>query len=76
MGIRPLFYTTHNGTFYFGSEVKSLFSADSQIPRSINYTVLKEIFSCWVPCGNETIFDKDNLIDDENVYLINAIAKN
>jgi len=31
MGIRPLFYTVHAGRFYFASEIKSIFSADSTI---------------------------------------------
>ena len=34
MGIRPLFYTLHQGRCYFGSEIKSIFSADPTIPRT------------------------------------------
>lgn len=56
MGIRPLFYTTHGGRFFFGSEVKSIFSADPAIPREINREVIKEIFTFWSPAGAETVF--------------------
>ncbi|MCK5193609.1 MAG: asparagine synthase (glutamine-hydrolyzing), partial [Desulfobulbaceae bacterium] len=56
MGIRPFFYTIHNGTFFFGSEIKSIFAADSLIPREINSQVLLEIFTCWMPCGEDTVF--------------------
>jgi len=56
MGIRPLFYTFHNGTFYFASEIKSLFNADADIPREIAPQVLSEIFTFWSPAGEETIF--------------------
>ena len=56
MGIRPLFYTCHNGVFYFASEIKSLFNADSDIPRKIAPQILSEIFTFWSPAGEETIF--------------------
>jgi len=33
MEIRPLFYTIHDGTVYFGSEIKCLFNANHDIIR-------------------------------------------
>lgn len=56
LGIRPLFYTEHKGCLYFGSEMKSLFAADPELPRQINHAVLSEIFTFWSPAGAETIF--------------------
>ena len=56
MGIRPLFYTSHNGSFYFASEIKSLFNAHSVIPRQIDPRILTEIFTFWSPAGEDTIF--------------------
>ncbi|MFT5700538.1 MAG: asparagine synthase (glutamine-hydrolyzing) [Desulforhopalus sp.] len=56
MGIRPLFYTVHNGSFYFASEIKSLFSVDQQMNREIDPRVLSEIFTFWSPAGEDTIF--------------------
>lgn len=56
MGIRPLFYTTHRGRFYFASEIKSIFAADTSIPREINSEVVSEIFTLWMPADRSTIF--------------------
>ncbi|GBE12475.1 asparagine synthetase [glutamine-hydrolyzing] 1 [bacterium BMS3Bbin14] len=57
MGIRPLFYTFHDGCFYFGSEVKSIFNADPSVPRRFNPQVLSEIFTFWMPAADETVFE-------------------
>lgn len=56
MGIRPLFYTFHQGRFFFGSEIKAIFSADATIPRAMNPCALQDIFTFWSPVGTETIF--------------------
>jgi len=56
IGIRPLFYTFHDGKFLFASEVKALFAAEPTIPRAIDPAVLTEIFTFWMPGGNDTIF--------------------
>ncbi len=56
MGIRPLFYTIHDGVFYFGSEIKSIFSANASISREIDPRILSEIFTFWSPSGEETVF--------------------
>lgn len=56
MGIRPLFYTFHDGRLYFGSEIKTIFSADTALPRALNPEVLGEIFTFWSPAGEETVF--------------------
>ena len=71
MGIRPFFYTIHNGTFYFGSEVKSIFAADSSIPREINPQVLQEIFTCWMPCGEEAVFQNITQLEPGHWMRIN-----
>ena len=56
LGIRPLFYTSREGKFYFASEIKAIFSADAAIPREIDPQVLSEIFTFWMPSGEDTIF--------------------
>lgn len=56
VGIHPLFYTFHEGDFYFASEIKSIFSASPEIPRQIDPIVLSEIFTFWVPSSENTIF--------------------
>jgi len=57
LGVRPLFYTRHDGCFYFGSEIKSLFSADPSAPRRFNPRVLGDIFTFWTPAAHETVFE-------------------
>ncbi len=56
MGIRPLFYATHDGRFFFGSEIKSIFAADGEIPRALAPQVLQEIFTFWMAGGEDTVF--------------------
>lgn len=72
LGIRPFFYTIHNGIFYFGSEIKSLFSADPTIPREINPAVLKEIFTFWMPGGDETVFKGVSQLAPGHLAMISA----
>ena len=62
MGIRPLYYLVHDGSFYFGSEIKALFSADQTIPRVLSTATLSDIFTFWCPTDQRTIF--------ENVYQV------
>ncbi len=58
MGIRPFYYTFYKNCLYFASEIKSIFSADPEIPRGINPEVLSEIFTFWMPGGDESIFNE------------------
>ncbi|MGH9583831.1 MAG: asparagine synthase (glutamine-hydrolyzing) [Bryobacteraceae bacterium] len=39
IGIKPLYYTTHNGSIYFGSELKAIFE-HSEIPRRLSEKAL------------------------------------
>ncbi|MDD5425334.1 MAG: asparagine synthase (glutamine-hydrolyzing) [candidate division Zixibacteria bacterium] len=56
LGVRPLFYTTHQGRFYFASEIKALF-CDETIPRTIDYRGLDEIFTWWTTAPPRTAFE-------------------
>ncbi|VAX20952.1 Asparagine synthetase [glutamine-hydrolyzing] [hydrothermal vent metagenome] len=55
VGIRPLHYTVSNNQLFFSSEIKSIFTQKS-IERSIDPSVLDQIFSYWTPLPGETIF--------------------
>jgi asparagine synthase (glutamine-hydrolysing) len=60
-GIRPLFYTQHNGRLYFASEVKSLF-AHTAIPRRIDLRALHEIFTFWTTLPPNSLFEGINTL--------------
>lgn len=56
LGVRPLFYTVHNGIFYFASEIKAIF-CEKSIPRQIDYKGLDEIFTWWTTNPPRTAFE-------------------
>lgn len=56
MGIRPLYYTEHDGRLLFGSEVKTLLSYPGMAAR-IDPTALQEIFTYWSTLAPKTIFE-------------------
>ncbi len=62
LGIRPVFYTTHNGRFYFASEIKSIF-CDSSIPRRLDLSGLDEIFTWWTTAAPRTAFENINELE-------------
>lgn len=55
VGIRPLHYTMHNNTFYFASEIKSLFASNS-VPRDIDPISMEQIFTVWTTLPGRTFF--------------------
>lgn len=71
LGVRPLFYCHHGGRWYFGSEVKALFSGDSSLPRHINSRVLQDIFTFWSPIGADTIFTGVEQVQPGHTVLLN-----
>ncbi|MFY9271330.1 MAG: asparagine synthase (glutamine-hydrolyzing) [Candidatus Manganitrophaceae bacterium] len=55
MGVRPLFYTEHNGSLLFGSEIKALFE-DPTLPREIDPFAIDQVFTFWFPIPPRTGF--------------------
>ena len=55
MGVRPLFYTLHDGRFLFGSEIKALFE-EPTVPREIDPYAIDQIFTFWFPIAPRTGF--------------------
>jgi asparagine synthase (glutamine-hydrolysing) len=55
LGIRPLFYTTVDGSFIFASEIKSIF-ADSRVTREIDIYSLDQFFTFWATIPPQTTF--------------------
>ena len=56
VGIRPLFYTSRNGSFIFASEMKALFQVPG-ISATPDYRSLKQIFTFWSAIAPATPFD-------------------
>ena len=56
LGIRPIFYTIHNGRLYFASEIKSIF-CEPEIQRKIDLKGLDEIFTWWTTSPPRTAFE-------------------
>lgn len=55
MGVRPLFYTQHRGSFYFASEIKALLPVPGLNPQ-IDPVALDQIFTLWAPIAPRTAF--------------------
>ena len=55
MGIRPLFYTTADRTFLFGSEIKALL-AHPQVPAELDIQALRQVFTFWFVIPPRTPF--------------------
>lgn len=55
MGVRPLFYTRHKGTLFFGSEVKALLKVPG-IDAELDPFALDQIFTLWAPIPPRTAF--------------------
>jgi asparagine synthase (glutamine-hydrolysing) len=62
MGIRPVFYTIHNDTVYFASEIKAIF-CNPEIPRRIDLKGLDEIFTWWTTAPPRTAFENINELE-------------
>ena len=55
VGIRPLYYTVHNGTLLFASEIKSIFASKS-VDREIEPTAIGQVFTFWTTLPGATVF--------------------
>lgn len=71
VGIRPLHYTFHGSTFYFASEIKSIF-ASNKVPRTIDPFVLEQIFTVWTPLPGQTAFQNISELKPGHYAVISA----
>lgn len=55
MGVRPLFYTEHQGALFFASEIKALLTVPG-IEAVIDPVALDQIFTLWAPIPPRTAF--------------------
>ncbi|MDV2502403.1 MAG: hypothetical protein RX318_00400 [bacterium] len=56
VGIRPLFYTIHEGCLLFASVVKSLFTIKG-VPRQLDPVGLDQVVTFWTTVGQQTAFE-------------------
>lgn len=55
IGVRPFFYTQHEGRFLFGSEVKALFAVPG-VPRAFDLKGLHEVLTFWCALAPRTVW--------------------
>lgn len=54
-GIRPLFWASHNGNFYFASEIKSIL-ANRDFPSAIDPLAVAQTLRYWTCVGTQSAF--------------------
>ena len=67
-GIRPCFYATMNGNFYFASSIKSILQ-NKEILDDFNYKAYYQLISLWAPLSENSFFTSINSL--EPGYFIN-----
>ena len=55
LGIKPLYYALHDGTFFFASEIKAILTAGTLRPQ-FNEAILPEFLATRFVSGEETFF--------------------
>ena len=55
IGVRPFFWTLHEGRFLFGSEVKSLFAVPG-VTRALDLRGLSEVLTFWCAAAPRTVW--------------------
>jgi asparagine synthase (glutamine-hydrolysing) len=71
MGVRPLFYTRHNGTFYFASEIKALLEVPG-VSAELDPIALDQIFTFWFPLAPRTAFKDIEELKPAHVLIADA----
>jgi asparagine synthase (glutamine-hydrolysing) len=69
MGVRPLFYTSVGGRFYFASEVKALLEVPG-VSAEIDPIALDQIFTLWAPIAPRTAFRGISELEPASVMIV------
>lgn len=56
VGVRPLYFTEHDGRLAFASEVKALFAGMPELPRALDPVGLDQTFTFWGVVPPRTMF--------------------
>ena len=70
-GLRPLYYTEHNGNLLFGSEVKAILQ-DITFKRIVDDSSVADFFSFGYILGNKTFFKGIELLPHAAILTYNA----
>jgi asparagine synthase (glutamine-hydrolysing) len=69
LGLRPIYYSVHNGIFRFASEVKGIL-ADPQFPHSINKAAFADFFQYGHLLQAKTFFEDIQLVPSASVLRL------
>ncbi len=69
-GVRPLYVCEHDGSLYFASEVKAIFSAEPSIPRAFDPAGFEETFTFWTIVPPRSVFRGIYEIEPGHVRVI------
>ncbi|MFN8619357.1 MAG: asparagine synthase (glutamine-hydrolyzing) [Chloroflexota bacterium] len=69
-GICPLYHATHDGRFYFASEVKGIFAARPDLPRAWDPAGILETFTFWAALPPRTVFEGVSQLRPGHVRII------
>jgi asparagine synthase (glutamine-hydrolysing) len=73
-GIRPVFYTEQNGTFYYCSEIKGLFE-NPEISRSLSREGLAQVFRFWTTLTPGTPYENIRELPPAHYMLVSQHKK-
>lgn len=70
VGIRPLFYSTQNGSFTFCSEIKGIFE-NPEINRKIAAKGLSQVFTFWTSISPDTPYENIFEVPPGHFMIVN-----
>lgn len=71
-GICPLYYTEHDGSFLFASEVKALLASRLLPPPALSPRALDQIFTFWTTLPGVTAFANIHQLEPGHTLTINV----
>ncbi len=74
LGVRPLYFTEHDGRVYFASEVKAIFAADPSIPRRLDPAGIDETFTFWTVVPPRSAFAGIHEVQPGSVRTISGVG--
>lgn len=69
MGVRPLFYTEHDGALFFASEIKALLALPG-MTADIDPLALDQIFTLWCPIPPRTAYRNIHELPPGHVMIV------